>query len=273
VLATGSERTLALDALKQGAIKMARRILPIGIKNSLFHFSYHLAPSEFDRFAYLYGFAPNMRFGLERLKHCGFHANSIIDVGAYQGKWSMMAKSIWPGSSLYMVEPNAAKEPECRAVAETLGAKLFEKLLGALDGQEVEFNVMASGSSIMSERSPLPRIVEKHKLTSLDSLIGQVKGPALLKIDAQGYELEILKGARLILKDVEAVLLEISIIEINEGAPLLDDVLVFMKELGFVTYDILELHRRPLDGALNQVDVIFVRESSSLVSDKRHFSL
>jgi hypothetical protein len=33
----------------------------------------------------------------------------------------------------------------------------------------------------------------------------------------------------------------------------------------------LELHRRPLDKALNQVDVMFVRECSVLLSDKRHF--
>jgi len=52
-------------------------------------------------------------------------------------------------------------------------------------------------------------------------------------------------------------LLEIAIIESNEGAPLLHDVVAFMKTLGFVAYDILEVHRRPLDKALNQFDIIF----------------
>ena len=93
----------------------------------------------------------------------------------------------------------------------------------------------------------------------------------MLKVDAQGYELEILKGATETLPAIEAILLEVSTIEINVGSPLLHDVVGFLKTLGFVAYDILQIHRRPLDGALNQVDFIFVREQSLLIADKRHF--
>jgi FkbM family methyltransferase len=261
-----------LKLFKRTCIKIGRRILPAGIKNSLFHFSYHLAPDEFEAFSYAYAFAPNMRLGLEAMAALGFSPRSIIDVGAYQGGWSEMARSIWPDSSIVMVEPNAEKEPNVRTVAQRIGARLVESLLGAEDGQEVDFNVMASGSSVMGERSPLARTVERRKLATLDTVIGQLQAPALLKIDAQGYELEILKGARLLLKDVEGLLLEVSIIEINEGAPLLHDVVLFMKNAGFLAYDILEIHRRPLDRALNQIDIIFVREGSQLHADNRHFS-
>jgi hypothetical protein len=51
-----------------------------------------------------------------------------------------------------------------------------------------------------------------------------------------------------------------------------DGLLGFMKGLGFVTYDILEIHRRPLDKALSQIDFLFVREQSPLIADKRHFA-
>jgi hypothetical protein len=81
-----------------------------------------------------------------------------------------------------------------------------------------------------------------------------------------------LNGALTVLPAFEAVLLEIAVIEINEGAPLLDEVVAFMKKCGFVTYDILEIHRRPLDGALNQVDIIFIRVESQLIADKRHYA-
>jgi hypothetical protein len=93
-----------------------------------------------------------------------------------------------------------------------------------------------------------------------------------LKIDAQGYELEILKGSTLLIESIDAILLEIALIEINEGAPLLHEVLPFMRSIGFVAYDVLEIHRRPLDRALNQIDVLFVRVDSPLLSDKRHFA-
>jgi len=106
-----------------------------------------------------------------------------------------------------------------------------------------------------------------------NTLLKGIAAPALLKIDAQGYELEILRGAMKVLPLIDAILLEIAVIEINKGAPLLNEVLGFMKTLGFVAYEILEIHRRPLDGALNQIDfTLCVREQSQLIADKRHFA-
>jgi len=55
-----------------------------------------LAPTEFEKFAHLYSFAPHMRFGLESIAARGFNPKTVIDVGAYQGKWSALASSIWP---------------------------------------------------------------------------------------------------------------------------------------------------------------------------------
>ena len=93
-----------------------------------------------------------------------------------------------------------------------------------------------------------------------------------IKIDVQGYELEVLRGGKETLTKAQAILIELSLIEINAGAPLLDEALSFMKAAGFVAYDILEIHRRPLDGAMNQIDVLFVREESLLRADKRHWA-
>jgi hypothetical protein len=129
-----------------------------------------------------------------------------------------------------------------------------------------------TGSSVLNERSPLERHIENRKTRRLDSIITDLVGPTLLKIDTQGYELEVLKGGLTILPLIDAIILEVAIIEINEGAPLLDEVLVYLKDIGFVTFDIVELHRRPLDKALNQIDILFIRENSSLLSDKRHFA-
>jgi len=96
--------------------------------------------------------------------------------------------------------------------------------------------------------------------------------PDLIKIDVQGYELEVLKGGVETLAKAQAVVVELSLLEINKGCPLLDEALSFMRSHRFVSYDIVELHRRPLDGAMNQVDVLFVPEDSPLRADKRHYS-
>lgn len=261
-----------MNALKTAIIDMCKRVLPDRIKNSIFHMSFHLAHAEFERYAHKYCFAPNMGLGLAAMEALGFAPKTIVDAGAFEGNWSRMAKEIWPSSCLFMIEPNLEKKELLLKLAADLDAILLCELLGAEDGQAVQFHLMESGSSIMAERSAVPRTVETRRLRTLDALlIEDIESPGLLKIDAQGYELQILMGASKVLPDFEAVLLEVAIIEINEGAPLLHDVVAFMKSRGFVVYDILEIHRRPLDGALNQVDIMFMREQSKLIADKRHF--
>lgn len=261
-----------MSGIKEMAIKALTGVLPERLKNSLLHLSYRLAPTEFERFAHTYCIGPSMSFGLQSMARRGFVPKTIVDVGAYEGGWSRMAKAIWPDSHLLMFEPNAAKKAGLTKLSNQLGGKLYDNLLGAKDDEKVSFNLMETGSSIMSERSPVKRDVEMRCLSTLDSLRLNLRAPGLLKIDAQGYELEILKGAANSIKSFEAILLEVAVLEINEGAPLLNEVAAFMDRLGFEACEILEVHRRPLDNAMSQVDIIFVRKDSALLSDKRYCS-
>jgi FkbM family methyltransferase len=266
-----ARRGSSMHALKSVVLN-AFNILPTKLKNSLFHLSFNIARPEFDRFAHLYAHAPNMEAGLNSLARRGLNPTTVIDVGAFEGNWSRMARRVWPNSQIVMFEPNSKKTAVVSAVSKELAATLFHDLLGASDGIQVTFNVMESGSSIMNENSPLERTKEKRELRRMDTAIQSIKGRALLKIDAQGYEIEILKGAEKLLPSVDAILLEVAVIQINEGAPILHEVVVFMKSIDFVACEILEIHRRPLDQALNQFDILFVREDSVLLADKRHFS-
>lgn len=258
-----------MNAVKRGILSALDYLLPSGLKRSMFHASFHLARTEFDRFSYTVARAPNMEFALEAVAIRGLKPNTIIDVGAFEGEWSKLARSIWPDSAIFMFEPNRLKQEQLTRLKQKIGATAYSELLGAQDNAIVEFNVMSTGSSVYSERSPLKRVSEERRLRRLDSVLPTIKAPGLLKIDTQGYELEVLKGAERLLDRIDAILLEVALIEINEGAPLIDEILPFLRNIGFVTYDFLEIHRRPLDQATNQVDILFVRPTSPLLQDKR----
>jgi hypothetical protein len=141
-----------------------------------------------------------------------------------------------------------------------------------VEGAAVTFHIMESGSSVFEEHSGVERRPLRLKQGTLDSITNGIDTVDFIKIDVQGYELEVLKGGMRTLARAQAILIELSLIEINEGAPLLDEALSFMRAAGFVAYDVLEIHRRPLDGAMNQIDILFVREESPLRADKRHWA-
>lgn len=170
-----------------------------------------------------------------------------------------------------MVEANAGKESVSKPVAQALGASLEFALLGPEDDVATKFHVMESGSSVLPENSPLERDVKTIATRRLDTLLNG-RGADFLKLDVQGFELEVLNGAPEALQQAQAVLLEVSLLEINAGAPIMSDVVAYMKAKEFEVLDILEIHHRPLDGATNQVDLLFAPSSSPLFSDTRHFA-
>jgi FkbM family methyltransferase len=257
--------------LKDIAVKILKSFLPNRIKKSLLHLAFHLNPREFERFAHTYCVAPNMAIGLEFLAARGFSPRTIVDVGAHEGGWTEIAHEIWPASRPIMIEPNRTKQQKLTEIARTMHGEIHCALLSSVCGQTVAFNVMESGSSVLSENSNAERSIETRTVATLDSLTLDLVGENnFLKIDVQGYELEVLKGASNSLNAFEAILLEVAIIEINEGAPLLHDVITFMTERGFSASEVLEIHRRPLDKATSQIDVLFIRKGSHLLADRRY---
>ena len=108
-------------------------------------------------------------------------------------------------------------------------------------------------------------------MTTIDEVVGnlELQPPTFLKLDVQGYEFEVLHGAKSTLSRIEVILAEVNFIDIHRDVHLLDDLIVFLRDNSFVVYDICGMHRRPLDAALWQADFMFVQRHSYLRADKR----
>jgi hypothetical protein len=124
---------------------------------------------------------------------------------------------------------------------------------------------METGSSVFEETSPYSRAKVTKSTKTLDGILVAGKYPSVdfIKLDVQGYELEVLKGAALAMKQSEAVLLEASVVPINSGCPLIAEVIAFMTSNGFVLFDFCSQIRRK-DGVLWQTDLLFLKASSSI---------
>lgn len=207
------------------------------------------------------------------LKNSGFTPRTILDIGAHQGSWSKLVREIWPESAIFMVEAN---DDHCLDLAQAAWANGFEiALLGEKVKKQVDYYASTSafdtGNSIFKEQTSFFDNCEVRKLpqVTLDSIVKKrsLKKIDFIKLDTQGSELNILKGAKNTLLTTEFILLETQNLEYNLGAPNTCDVLVFMKNLGFRLFDITEIHHLPT-GEMLQVDLLFARDNSKFIRRK-----
>jgi hypothetical protein len=145
-------------------------------------------------------------------------------------------------------------------------------LLGPELNEKAKFYVNETVSSALPETEKDHQEYIEIPMYTVDEVLKRkdIIKADFIKLDVQGFELEVLKGASKTLESAEVVLMEVSLIEINKGAPLINEVMQFMVSRGFICYDICSIVRRPLDKALWQTDLIFVNKSSSLVASKKY---
>jgi FkbM family methyltransferase len=212
---------------------------------------------------------------LRNLKKNGFSPVSIIDCGAYVGSWTRMIKDIFPSSKVLLIEANPEKEINLQKVQseypQTVDYAI--SLLGAENRTNMKFYKMEMGSSILAEQSNIPRDILVLPMKTLDEIASE-KGflnADFIKIDVQGYEIEVIKGATKVLKNAELILLEVSFLQYNKDAPLFGEVVNFMNSLGFIVYDIGTLLRWGTDSILLQGDLIFIKKDSTLRPKYFHF--
>ena len=215
-------------------------------------------------------------FLLEDLKSRGLKCKTILDVGANATDWSRMAKKVFPSARFCLIEPQVEMKGKLEDFCKEFNNSIYV-LAGAGAKKEIlTFTVWddLAGSSFLPK--PQEELKNKGKqrqieIVTINELIetGKIDIPDLIKLDIQGFELEALKGATSTLGKTEVYILEVGLFQFgNEpGMPVFSDVINFMLERDYVVYDFPGFLRRPLDGALGQCDICFVKKNGFLIFD------
>lgn len=209
-----------------------------------------------------------MTRALKRIRALGFVPDYVVDVGAYRGTWTTEASRVFPEARFLMIEPQRQREEDLRKVAATPGVDIqYEPVLVADACKDVCFFEMASGSSIYSERTTVPRKEVTLRAVRLDGVLDArgLGGAGLLKLDVQGAELDVLRGLGTKIEDIQAIIMELSLRNYNEGAPAFVDVIEFMDGRNFLLSDICSLMRR--NDHLVQIDGVFLQRSLSAANE------
>ena len=84
--------------------------------------------------------------------------------------------------------------------------------------------------------------------------------------DCQGAEIPILVGGLCLIERTEVIILELPFAgQYNEGVLSFVEHIDFMKEIGFIPFDISAVHRLPTNNVVHQADFVFVKNNSSMI--------
>jgi FkbM family methyltransferase len=123
-----------------------------------------------------------------------------------------------------------------------------------------------AGDSYYQERHDRYDRIAKvtRRAVPLDSLVSEhaLPRPDFLKIDTQGFEIDILKGASQCLEHCSLVLLECPLVDYNTGAPNMSAYLDYMRDKGFFVYQPVEEHYK--GELMVQIDFLFIRDREYL---------
>jgi len=196
----------------------------------------------------------------------------IFDVGANIGTWARLAHSQFPKAQIHAFEPLGKHLNQLRQLeAETDKVHIHEVALGASAGTATlhvtNFSDASSLLALGSKGSEAWGLMEVEqvdvKVESVDDRISALAMayPDLIKLDVQGFELQVLAGAAKALSRARHVLIELSFDDLYEGQPANHEVLAFLAEAGFVLRALGKGVR--LGQPLLQIDALFLRRAGA----------
>ncbi len=181
-------------------------------------------------------------------------APTIFDVGAHRGESLAFFKAIYPEAKVFSFEPNPSEfeflsevaegyndvEVFDFAIGEKVGVAQFFRQDDSHLGSLLRVNVDSTDSLGYAKNARNESI--DVRVETIDSFCQQfgLDEIALLKIDVQGAEVQVLKGAKRMLRRTQAVSVEVSLFDFYEK---------------FSSSPVLEIERLMCDGGLDLWDI------------------
>lgn len=200
--------------------------------------------------------------GISTLLDCGSNAGQYVE-DLFKAGWSGRVISFEPLSDAFA---------KLRAKAES--CEQWQAYPFALGEENKEATIQIAGNSMSSSLLPFsedfrelrpdasPVGSETVTVRRLDDVVKEeglvFDGPVMLKLDVQGFELSVLRGALETLKQVSVLQCELALIPSYEGGTTFVEVRDFLRELGFVLAHIIDGHTNHETGELREVDGIFL---------------
>lgn len=199
------------------------------------------------------------------LRRMGITPHEIVDVGAAHGTWTRECLEVFPDAKYLMVDPLAANQPVLSALAAERPGQIaaWHGALGRQAGR-MAFHSHGDQSSFLASEYTEGESAIEVPVQPMDAFLeqGLLRAPDFIKLDVQGYEIEVLEGAARCLESAQFVFSEVFIRRVYKGMPLAHDIVAYLGARGFRILDFCSYVLRPYDGQLAGSDILFAREGS-----------
>jgi FkbM family methyltransferase len=192
----------------------------------------------------------------------------IFDVGANIGQSAIWFSKSFPSAHIYAFEPVPSVFK--RLQREVAGRPAIETLNLACGQRNEQIRIPALTSELIQTVQVLSGHVggtggDAITVTTVDSFC-EARGIAsiqILKTDTEGYDLEVLNGARRMLSaaSIDYVLSEVSIVKGDRHHTDLFALKEFLERFGFTLHSFYDIHHVPEDGATDYFNALFKRNA------------
>jgi FkbM family methyltransferase len=196
---------------------------------------------------------------------------TLIDVGANKGQFSLMARVLFPDLEIHAFEPLGSEREKFKMVIRQ-PVNLYPTALGQVSGVTKFFIASRADSSSLLQLGQMQRaaygietkmstIVPLARLPDLVN-VANLRRPILLKLDVQGAEIEVLKGAESCLLLIDMIYCEVSFVELYKGQPLASEIVSYLAARDFSLRGVFNQSVTRNVGA-TQADFLFTRNAYS----------
>ena len=178
---------------------------------------------------------------------------TIIDIGANRGQFALIARDFFPKAKIVSFEPlEEAAKTFRRIFSVDPMTLLYKNALGPIHkNMEIHISKQDDSSSLLPisglQDDIFPGTEEKEtrivEVKTLDEVLSDesIEQPALLKLDVQGFEIDVLKGCESLLHLFEYIYVECSFVELYVGQSLAYEVISFLSTNEFALTGIYNL--------------------------------
>ena len=188
--------------------------------------------------------------------------NTVIDVGASDGRWAGALMGYFPFCQYLLIEAQPVHgEALMRFGSEHGNVQYVLAAAGEASGR-----IYFDASDPMGGQASYTPYAENNiqvPVTTVDREVQSRKlpGPYLLKIDTHGFEVPILNGASRTVTEIDVIIMECYNFKIAPECLLFFEMCDHLKKFGFRCIDLVDPDNRPYDGSFWQMDLVFVKDN------------